>query len=209
MLKYIYIKMKTEVHIERPFMGSIVRQSSKTQMFSATDLIKIANIKRKEIGLSAFNFQQFLNLKGTKEFIEELQKTNERVIMTTRGAQGGTWVHPLLFIDIALALNPKFKVEVYQWLYDELVKSRNNSGESYRKMCGALYEATTNKTTFHKSISKVANIIKKKLNVEDWNKASEEQLKLRDKIHENIALLAGVLRNPNEAVRIGIIKALE
>lgn len=200
--------MKTEVVLHRPFMGMQVRQKSKTGLFSATDLVKIGNIKRRELGLGSFNLSQYLSLKSTKEFIGELQKSNERVIIKSRGRSAQTWVHPLIFIDIALALNPKFKVEVYGWLYDELLRYRNNSGESYKKMVGALYERCSKKD-FHLQVAKVARAIRESCGVDDWNQASEEKLKLRDRMHENIALLASVLTNHDEAVRLGIIKAKE
>jgi hypothetical protein len=32
------------------------------------------------------------------------------------------------------------KIEVYSWLFDKLIKYRNNSGDSYKKMAGALFE---------------------------------------------------------------------
>ena len=198
--------MKTEVILKRPFMGSEIRQKSKSELFSATDLSKIGNKKRRELNLSPFNLSQYFKLKSTKEFIEELQKNNDTVITTGRGKSAGTWVHPLLFIDIALNINPKFKVEVYQWLFDELLKYRNNSGESYKKMNGALYERS-NKINFHKKVTKLANDIKKECEVKNWETASESQLKLRDKMHENIYLLCNVLNDPDEAIRLGIMNA--
>jgi hypothetical protein len=201
--------MKTEVIISRPFMGSLIEQKSKTGMFNATNLIKIANTKRKELGQSPFNLSQFLKQKSTLEFIEELQKENERVIINGRGRNAKTWVHPLLFIDVSLAINPKFKVEVYKWLYDELLKYRNDSGDSYRKMAGSIYERINNKKNFHKYITRVANYIKEECDVKDWNKANQNQLYLRNKMHDNISLLCGVLNNCNEAVRIGVLKAKE
>lgn len=201
--------MKTEVILKRAFMGSEISQKSKSGMFNATDLVKIANIKRKEIGQSQFNLSQFLRQKSTLEFIDELQLYNERVIISGRGRNAFTWVHPLLFIDIALAINPKFKVEVYKWLYDELLLHRNNSGESYKKMAGAIFDRMSNKADFHKYIVRVANYIKEKCNVKDWNNASESELKLRDKMHDNIYLLCSVLNNTNEAIRIGVMKAKE
>jgi hypothetical protein len=64
---------------------------------------------------------------------------------------------------------------------DELLKYRNDSGDSYKKMCGALYERTTDKMRFHKHISELAIKIKTEIGVEDWNKATEKQLKTRDR----------------------------
>ena len=201
--------MKTQVILKRPFMGYEISQQSKSGLFSATDLIRIGNVKRRELNLPNFQLSQFLNLKSTREFIEELQKDNPQVLIKGKGRNSQTWTHPLLFIDIALALNPKFKIEVYGWLFDELLKYRNSSGLSYKKMCGYLFENSNNKAEFHKYIIKVANYIKEKTGVDDWNKCSKEQLELRDKIHDNISLLCDVLRNNDQAVRIGVAKSLD
>lgn len=201
--------MKTEVILKRSFMGGEIRQKSKCAFFNATDLVKIANSKRRDLGKSLFNLAQYLKLKSTCEFIEELHKDNEKVITKSRGRNSTTWVHPLLFIDIALSLDSRFKVEVYKWLYDELLKNRNNSGESYKKMVGAVYDKYTNKQDFHKYIAKVANYIKKECSVNNWDEADEKKLFLRDKMHENIALLTSVLTDTNQAVRLGVLKAKE
>jgi len=201
--------MKTRVVIKRPFMGSEVSQQSDTRLFSATELVKIGNQKRKELGLSPFNLSQFIKTKATREFIEELQKLNGIVIDVAKGRYAGTWVHPLLFIDVALAIQPKFKIEVYTWVYDELVKYRNDSGDSYRKMCGSLYDNSPDKARFHKFIPKVATFIKTELKVDDWNTASEAQLKIRDKIHENISFLVGLLKDNKQAVGLGVRKTIK
>lgn len=192
-------------------MGSTVRQNHKTGFLAATDLVRIGNIKRRELGMRDFNLSAFLKTKQTKEFIEELQKTNERVIRKSKqkGEHQVTWVHPLLFMDIALAMNAKFKVQVYEWMHDNLLKYRDDSGDSYKKMTGALYERVTDKARFHKYITRVANYIKKSCNVEDWNSATQEQLELRTKMHENISLLCSVLTNPDNAVKFGVIDALK
>lgn len=201
--------MKTEVIMTRPFMGGQIQQKSKSGFFNVTEFVKLMNIKRSELGKSPFQLSSFLKTSSTLEFIEELQKENERVIIKGRGRNSSTWVHPLLFIDIALNINPKLKVEVYKWLYDELLKYRNHSGESYVKMVGALHERYPNKQNFYKYIPKVASYIKEKCEVEDWNKATQNQLYLRDKIHENIYLLCSVLKDSKYAIQMGVYKALE
>lgn len=181
-------------------------------MFNATDLVYIGNEKRRELNKDKFNLSQYLKTKSVLEFIEELQYQypNEKIIdLKGKGRASVTWVHPLLFIDIALSIDPKIKVGVYKWLQDELVRYRNDSGDSYKKMVGALFEKYKDDSRFGKFIQEVAVFIKKKLNVEDWNKATEEQLKKRDKIHENITLLSSVIRDPRQIVRVSVEKALE
>ena len=53
---------------------------------------------------------------------------------------------------------------------------------------------------------RVANAVKIACDVNDWETCTEEKLKKRDDIHRNIALLADVLDNNDEAVRLGILK---
>ena len=100
----------------------------------------------------------------------------------------------------------ELKIEVYEWLFDNLLMYRNDSGDSFKKMCGALL-IRANKTDFVSNIQKLCKLIQVECGVSDWNNATQEQLRLRDRIHENIALLADVLNNNKEAIRLGIYKA--
>ena len=199
--------MKTQVIMKRELFGNQISQQSKTNFFSANDLVNAGNKWRVINNLPFFNMQDWLRQKSTKEFIADVEQKYGKVKITTRGRNGHTWLHPLLFIDMALAISPKLKLEVYEWLFDNLIKFRNDSGDSYKRMCGALWDKATNKRLFADNIKKVAVLIKNKCQVEDWQTATEEQLGIRDRIHDNIALLADVLENANEAVRLGLAKA--
>jgi len=196
--------MKTQVLIKRELFGSEIKQQSKTGFFSATDLSKVGNKWRVSRGLSVFNLSLFLKSKSTIEFIEELNNKYDIVLSKGRGRNSQTWVHPLLFIDIALAINPKLKVEVYEWLFDNLLRFRNDSGDSYKEMSAAIWQRFQNKREFPRYIASIADYIRKSCNVTDWNTASEAQLKLRDKIHYSIKTLTNVLTSTDEAVRLGV-----
>ena len=201
--------MKTEVYLERPLLDGIIRQSNKTGFFNVNDLLLIGNKWRISNNMKFFNYNSWYNSSATQEFITELKKQFGEVIISKRGKTGERWVHPFILIDLSLNINPTLKVEMYKWIYDELIKFRNDSGNSYKKMCGALFENCKNKSNFHRGVSATAMMIQKACNVKNWNEATEQQLKLRDKIHENISLLCDVLRDNNQAIRIGILKAIE
>lgn len=201
--------MKTVALMERELFGMPVRQNNQTQFLCANDLVAAGNKYRALNNMKLFDFRAWIDSQSNKEFIAEMQAQYGNVIETKRGANGATWVHPFIFIDLALAIDPKLKIETYKWMFDELIKKRNDSGDSYKKMCGALYENCGNKSNFHRGVSKTALMIQNACHVNDWNKASEQQLKLRDKIHENIALLCDVLRDNNQAIRLGILKAIQ
>jgi hypothetical protein len=200
--------MKTEVIMKRELFGVEISQKSKSEFLSATDLVKAGNKWRRANNLTDFNLSQWLSKETTKEFINELTFKYGKCLIKGRGRVANTWVHPFLFIDIALAISPKLKIETYEWLYDYLLHYRNTSGDSFKKMSGALYHNCSNKREFQEIIKDTSRKIKKACNIndwEDWQKASQNTLEKRDKIHENIALLCDILPL-EEAVRIGILK---
>jgi hypothetical protein len=71
-------------------------------------------------------------------------------------------------------------------------------------MAGYLYTKYANKREFPAFMSKTADKIRKACEIsDDWQHATSDQLKLRDKIHEAITTLCEVLP-VEEAVRMGI-----
>lgn len=200
--------MKTEVIMKRQLFGYEISQKSKSHFFSATDLERAGNLFRLSNGLAQFSLNSYFQTNSYKEFEADLKQRYGEVKIVSKGKNQHTWVHPLIFIDIALNISPKLKIETYEWIFDNLIKFKNDSGVSYKKMCGSLFAKTKSPSTFHKFIEKVADKIKLACNVEDWNKATEEQLKKRDKIQDNISLLADILNDVEKAVELAIIKAI-
>lgn len=199
--------MKTEVIMKRELFGEQISQKSKSEFFCATELVNAGNKFRRNNNLSDFHLSQYLKSKGVAEFVSELEsKFNMPIVSVGRGRSGQTWVHPLLFIDIALAISPKLKIEVYEWLFDHLIANRNVSGDSYREMSAALFTHYTNQKEFPKYIVRVAEYIKKSVGVSDWEHATSEQLAKRDKIHTAIKLFTNVLKDTDQAVRLGVLE---
>jgi hypothetical protein len=196
--------MKTEVEMKRILFGIEISQKSKSEFFSATDLVKAGNKWRKHYNLHPFNMSLYLKKQSTKEFINELKKEFGTVLILGRGRDAKTWIHPLLFIDMALDIHPKLKIRVYKWLQDHLLKYRNISGDSYKEMCGALYMRCTNTREFPKVITEVADKIQKACSVKDWQRATEEQLDKRDNIHKSIKTLTRVLKNIDQIIDLAI-----
>jgi len=47
-------------------------------------------------------------------------------------------MHPLLFIDFAMWINPTFKVKVLKFVYDQMIKYRNDAGDAYKDLGSAV-----------------------------------------------------------------------
>lgn len=202
--------METEVVMSRELWGEGIRQKSKSEYFCASDLVNAGNKWRLIHGKKIFNYTQWLKNPSTQEFIASLKsELKTEVIIKGKTKNSLSWIHPFLFIDLALAISPELKIEAYKWLYDNLLRYRNQSGDSYKRMCGALYLIQKNKSLFAEEIKCLAERIKKECGVEDWEHATEKQLELRDKIHSNIALLSDILHDRENLYSVSIKKAKE
>jgi hypothetical protein len=197
--------------MKRELLGSDIKQRSDNGFFSATDLESIGNKWRLQNGYKhLFDMNEWLRQKSVKEFIEKLTEVEKiQVKINSKGKNSDTWIHPYIFIDMALAISPELKISVYQWIYDSLIKYRNNSGDSYKKMTGALWLSIENKSKFKDELVYIANRIKIECDVTDWNEATEKQLKLRDKIHEYIALLSDIIRERENLIDVSVKRAKE
>lgn len=131
--------MKTNVVMIRKMGNFDVSQRTKDGMFNGTLLLSQWNKSIGANGRKGKRVDDFLNLESTKQFLNALNEDilnteNPRYLKThisDRGKNGGTWMNPLLFIDFAMWLNPRFKVNVLKFVYDELIKQRNDAGDNY------------------------------------------------------------------------------
>lgn len=138
--------MVTNQIMKRPMGNFTVEQRTKDSMFNATSLLKQwndANGQQKQI-------VHYTENAATKEFIkalieEENIKERNSVLLQVRGKNGGTWMHPLLFIDFAMWLNPTFKVKVLKFVSDQMLKYRNDAGDAYRELGNAMSKICSKK----------------------------------------------------------------
>lgn len=134
--------MKTNVVMIRKMGGFQVAQRTKDGMFNATSLLSQWNSStgmKKEMG-------DFFDNQNTTAFIEVLNQEenlhggNSPYVKSkaSRGENAGTWMHPILFIKFAMWLNPRFEYHVIRFVYDELIKFRNDAGDNYRTLTKAV-----------------------------------------------------------------------
>lgn len=134
--------MKTNQLLTRQMADFAVMQRTCDSMFNATALLKQWNESKNE----SKEINKFFDNNATKDFInaliieENLHTQNSTYVKSraSRGNNAGTWMHPLLFIDFAMWLNPSFKVKVLRFVSDQLLKYRNDAGDAYIEMTGAI-----------------------------------------------------------------------
>lgn len=141
--------MITNQVMKRPMGNFLVEQRTKDSMFNATNLLKQwneASGEKKEI-------TKFFDNDNTKEFISALME--EENLHTQKSAYvksnarsdrgGGTWMHPILFVKFAMWLNPRFEVQVIKFVYDQMLKYRNDAGDAYKELGTAIGKIVSKK----------------------------------------------------------------
>ena len=152
--------MKTNQVLVRPMGQFQVEQRTKDGMFNATSLLKQWNDSKG----SDKRLQSYLENNSTQEFVnalmsEENLNNKNCCYLTSRGKyNGGTWMHPLMFIDFAMWINPTFKVKVLKFVYDQLIKYRNEAGDAYREL-GAAIQSIVPKDFMPKAMMKVGEAL--------------------------------------------------
>jgi hypothetical protein len=154
--------MKTNVNMVRRMGDFTVLQRSVDGMFDATNLIKQWNAvpgnPQKEVDdfLRLDSTKEFISAIETEENLLPLKSANDNVYDVThksqllkpandrgysdkvlyikRGRNAISYMHPYLFIDFAMWINSKFKYQVIKFVYDELIKFRNLSGDNWNTL---------------------------------------------------------------------------
>lgn len=135
-------KMKTNQIMIRQMGEFSVKQRTKDGFFNATELLKQWN----RISGMKKEVTKFLDLGSTSELVkiimerEDLHTQDSTYVKSraSRGDNAGTWMHPVLFIDFAMWINPSFKYDVIKFVYDDMIRYRNLAGDSYKELASAI-----------------------------------------------------------------------
>ena len=196
--------MKINQLMQRDFDGNQVTQRTDNSYLNATDLLRIYNENAK----TPKRFLEFWNNKNTEEFLEalireeNLKGENSNPLkndfyIVTKGKYGSTYMHPYLFVKFAMWLSSDFEVKVIKWIYDNLIKVRNDAGDHYIEMTETIkdryMEWSNGKKPDPLIFIKEANYLKQLafgyLN-KSRNEASEQELDLLNKLQlANIKLI--------------------
>lgn len=192
--------MKTNQEMIRPMGEFRVVQRTKDGFFNATELLKqwnVSNNSKKELK-HYFENQSANELINTIVERENLNSRNS-AYLGSRGKNGGTWMHPILFIDFAMWINPSFKYDVIKFVYDEMIKFRNLSGDAYPTMCKAV-KTILPEDMFREKIKDLA----RSLNIIVFGKHESE---MRNKIADEAKLkeLYELEMNIAQWINIGIV----
>ena len=130
-----------------------VIQRTKDGMFNATALIKQwnNNVNTQNSGcLKERQLDNFWKISNLDQLMSEiaLNELNFKSVdftelknvlsKTSKGKDGGTWMHPILFVKFAMWLNPRFEYHVLKFVADQMIKYRNDAGDAYRELSSAV-----------------------------------------------------------------------
>lgn len=187
--------MVTSVTMIRKIGNFEIFQRTKDGYFDANALLTQWNNNKNN---TRRRKDEFLKSTKTKEFIEALQydlAIGEKVHMayyekkgvnTSKGrTKDELWMHPYLFIDFAMYLNPRFKLEVIKAVYDGLIKTRIEAGDNYKILSAS--GVKLNGYRFQEVAKAIQWIVYNKTGKDLRQKATEEQLQEINEIQKKLA----------------------
>lgn len=217
--------MKTNITMkstDRNLFGVTIRQETKTQFLSVTDLQEAYTRARVQNGWVQKNINEILSTPAMAEriyfvlteaenikidfpiFMEDVRKTS--VVKTlkkyrlykTTGARANkqTMCNPYIWMMIAMELNPRIYAKVIVWLTDNLIINRIEAGDRYNALCRAIRKFPD---ADYRSVAMGINYIV--FNVHETqirDTATAEQLKEIDDLQKSLAF----------AVDMGYIKTM-
>lgn len=150
-----------------------VLQRTSDGFFNASALLDVWNN-----GNTEKKAEYFLNMDTTQSLIDEIKKregnsfsggfslkSNFQVVTRSKQKQKGKgrpkdvlYMHPVLFIDFAMWLSPKFRYDVIKFCYDKMVEYRKDAGDAYRRMSEAV-AMIVKKEFLRTSICKVSEAV--------------------------------------------------
>lgn len=194
--------------MKRPLAGFVVEQRTKDAFFNATSLLKQWN---EQTGVTQRHLDKYFASSKTVEFIQTIMKrenlnTPKLVYLKSRGRNGGTYMHPILFIDFCMWINPSFKYDVLRFVYDKMLTYRNEAGDAYRELASAM-----NKICAPHQMKRYMPILGKGINYIITNKhdkqlrneyGTEEKQKEYFELEKQVAMLIneGFLKTPEDVV---------
>lgn len=135
----------------------------------------------------------------------------KEVIKTKKGrVNGGTWMHPYLFIDFAMWLSPEFKLNCVKWIYDNLIKFRNFSGNSFKEVSAALKETgATDPLKYIREAKMINKLVLGSPAGGQRNGATEEQLDLLNRLQKaDVKLILKGKTFPERVAELQNLKSL-
>nr|DAU91240.1 MAG TPA: KilA protein [Bacteriophage sp.] len=150
--------MKSNQEMIRKIENFSVTQRTSDGFFDGSELLRQWNASD---GHARRRMNEFLDSPKVRDFINALaddeshrrktvnavnqQVTEADLIIHVKGRMGKNgrtpdkvWMNPILFIKFAMWINPTFEVKVIRFVYDEMIKYRNDAGDAYRDLSSAI-----------------------------------------------------------------------
>lgn len=207
--------MKTNQLITRKMGEFDVFQRTSDGYFDANALLSQWNKSNERRRIDKFidspNTKDFINaIKDDKSLWSKMPNADFEAVIFKKGTMtknGRTpnkvWMHPLLFIDFAMYLNPAFKVQVLKFVYDEMIKYRNLAGDAYNDMKTAVYPILLSEFGKEGAVNKLRDLAKS-LNIIVYGRHENE---MRNKVGDELKAreLFELEKNISQWVNLGLI----
>lgn len=193
--------MKTNKIMIRKMGSFDVLQRTTDSYFDANALMHQWNSIK---GNSKREMKRFLTSPKTIAFIDEIDKREAQsqksdmaigqqvIISKGKNTKDGkttdkVWLSPLLFIDFAMWINPAFKYDVLNFVYDQLIEFRHEAGDNYNILTEAV--AKLKNVNYSEIATAMQWIVFNKRGKDLRQSASQKELKEMAELEKKVAFM--------------------
>ena len=192
--------MKTNKIMIRKMGSFDVLQRTTDSYFDANALLHQWNKNNKRRRMD-----DFLNSSNTKEFIDALKdeviangelsplgdiqlvKTISSRMTKSGKARAQIYMHPYLFFKFAMWINPKFEIQVINFVYDQLIEFRHEAGDNYNILTEAV--AKLKNVNYSEIATAMQWIVFNKRGKDLRQSASQKELKEMAELEKKVAFM--------------------
>lgn len=157
-----------------------IKRLEGTDLLCLCDLLNIGNEWRKNKKLNTFNIS---DITSSKKFIELSDELKNRFHLSfILNSDYKFYVHPFLFLEVAIFLMPEYKIDFYMDLVEERIFIEKGFRNTLKKKLVDTYCIDGH----FKVIEEIDKCLLKNFQEDNWERCSDKMIEIRERVYKDI-----------------------
>ena len=178
-----------------------VYMDAETGMFNLTKIVSDYNLQGR-----VFNLSQWLKQKRVQAIVEYNKSAGVLCLIIGRGRGSKTLGSSEIYVELMLSMQPERKIDILSGVIglSEFFPSISYDSKHFEEAKKAIIKNSSKGKAAFEEVNFMERSTLKACMVDSWENANEHQRNTRQKIYQEVALLADVLGDVREAVNVAV-----